>query len=367
MGTPAPRPRSRGGLTLLELLLAVTLLVIVATMILTVFHSATTSMKRSRTDVELMQRARFALDAMETDLLNVHYRDETSYNIYMSGILNQFEMMRLEAEQSGDYTQFELTYGDETHGKSTQEGNSTHIGNPYDKGRLIDLGFTGGVSGGTGTISFARRSPRGRGGIEFPMGLSRVTYSIGGGNLVRSEDFVTVPKMDIYGGIVEEREPAGEEPVAEGVASLDLRFAFWYNNQWYETRTWNSSDRLIRSASYRLTTDRDSRKRTSFASAGEGESLQPGDPGWNEFLNAQQNQPFDALPAYVRVRLALLRDPSRPDGPKRVFQRIIRVPTSQETYYPDGGMDPKTVERETEERDQVYTPIKPGVMMLERR
>lgn len=363
MPPPIHRARRRG-MTLLELLLAVTLLAIVATMILTVFQSATSSMKRSRGDVELMQRARFALDALETDLLNVHYRDETSYNVYMSGILNQFEMMRLEAELTGDYTQFELTYGEDD-GRGKEESDSTHIGNPYEKGRLIDLGFTGGTMGSSGGLSFARRSPRGRGGVEFPMGLSRVTYGIGGGNLVRSEDFVTVPKMDIYGGLAEEREPAAEEPIAEGVASLDLRFAFWYNNQWYETKSWDSSERLIRSAAYRLTTDRDSRQTTEFSNPDQGEALQPGDPGWNEYLNAQQNQPFDGLPAYVRVRLALLRDPAKPNGPTRVFQRIIRMPTSQETYYPDGGMDPKTVEAETEERDQLYTPIKPGVMMLE--
>lgn len=363
-GLLAPREAARG-MTLLELLLAVTLLAIVATMILTVFQSATSSMKRSRGDVELMQRARFALDTMETDLLNVHYRDETSYNIYMSGILNQFETMRLEAELSGDYTMFEATYGEDDGRRKEEGSDTTHIGNPYEKGRLIDLGFTGGTSGDRGSMSFARRSPRGRGGVEFPMGLSRVTYGVGGGSLVRSEDAVIVPKMDIYGGLAEEHEPAAEEPIAEGVASLDLRFAFWYNNQWYETKSWDSSERLIRSAAYRLTTDRNSRERTSFSEAGEGEALQPGDPGWNEFINSQQNQPFDALPAYVRIRLALLRDPEKPGGPKRVFQRIIRMPTSQETYYPDGGMDPKTVEDETDERDQVYTPVKPGVMMLE--
>jgi len=355
--------RRRRGVTLLEMLLAATLLAVVATLIFTVFRSATSTMNRAHAETNMMQRVRFALDAVETDLQNVHYRDETSYNTYMTAILNQFEAVRAEAELTDDYSQFEAMYGEENGRNSEDDPN--YVGNPYDKGRLIDLSF----SGDAGGLNFSRGRKHIPGVSEFPLGLSRVRYVLSAGTLMRTEEPVVLPDMTVYGEVEDRDDPPKEEPLAEGVTRFDLAFMFWYDNQWYETPKWDSSERLIRSAYYRLVPE--SERRFS-SSSGENNrknptALQPGDPGWNGYLNAQRTEPFDGLPAYVRIRIAVARDPERPEIGNRVFQRIVRVPGSQESFVRDVSMDKKVADAEAAARDDSYVGVLPGVMMLERK
>lgn len=345
------------------MLIAATLLAIVATLIFTVFRSATSSMTRAHAETNMMQRVRFAMDAIESDLQNVHYRDETTYNTYMTAILNQFEAARIEAELTDDYSNFEAIYGENDDRNSDED--TGYIGNPYEKGRLIDLSF----SGDAGGLTFSRVRKRIPGVSEFPLGLSRVRYSVSGGTLMRSEEPVEIPEMSIYGEVEERDEPPREEPLAEGVTKFDLAFMFWYDNQWYETPKWDSSERLIRSAYHRLVPESERRFSSSSSESDrqDPEALQPGDPGWNEYLNAQTSEPFDGLPAYVRIRLAIARDPERPEVGNRVFQRIVRVPGSQESFVRDDSMDEKVADAEAAARDDTYVGVLPGVMMLERK
>jgi prepilin-type N-terminal cleavage/methylation domain-containing protein len=362
---PFAHTRRRRGVTLLEMLIAATLLAIVATLIFTVFRSATKTMDRAHAETNMMQRVRFALDAVETDLQNVHYRDETTYNTYMTAILNQFEAVRAEAELTDDYTAFEAIYGEQDSRNSDDDPN--FIGNPYDKGRLIDLSF-GGDDGG---LNFSRVRKNIPGVSDFPLGLSRIRYALSGGTLIRTEEPVVLPDMSVYGEVKERDNPPAEEPLAEGVTRFDVAFLFWYDNQWYETPKWDSSERLIRSASHRMVPE-DSRGSSSSSSNslsgnGDPEVLQPGEPGWNEYLNAQSSEPFDALPAYVRIRIAIARDPERPEVGNRVFQRIVRVPGSQESFVRDESLDEKVADAEAAARDDSYVAVLPGVMMLERK
>lgn len=358
----------RSGFTLLEVLVAVTILAIVMAAVFGTFATASSSMDRGLRRAEMVQQARFAFDVVEQDLLNVFYRDETSYNLYATQLLNQYEQLRQQAEATGSFDEFERIYGPGGRGGRNERGASEagRIGNPFARAQIIDLGFRGNDSNGKGTLTFTRYIAPEPGARSFPLGLAKVDYTISEGKLVRSLDTVEEPPRTWDGEELEREQPPEKEIVAEGIESFELAFAFWYDNQWYETSEWDSSRRLIRNPRH-VVTDEFSRRRrserTSEASTG-GTPLQPGDPGWNEYINARESEPLDRLPAYVRVRIAIReRDRKGPVGALREYQRIVRLTPSLETYFIDPQLDEEMRRVEQRERDARYTPIFPGAMM----
>lgn len=345
---PLIHRRHAGGLTLLEVLVAVTILALVGTAIVLTMSTATRSYDRSVREGELLQRARYVFDTLDRDLGNIHYRDETSYNFYMSSVLQNYESERMMAELNDDWTQFERRYG-----PRDKNSDGAHVGNPFDLAPLIDLGFRGGRN----DVTFVRAQPSRLGERRFPMGLARVKYEVSNGVLVRSLDSAEEAPRDWEGQPVQPETAPDHDIVAEGVAELELRYAFWYDSQWYETDQWDSANRLIRNPRATMA-EHDSRGVERV----DGQSgLTPGQPGWNPFLNSQQNEPLDRLPAYVRIKLGL-KDPKNDKTRIRRFERIVRVPAAVETYTLLEEFDEEHHELEREARDEKYLPFFPGAM-----
>ena len=361
--------RQNRGFTVIEILIAVTIFSLVAIVIFSVFRTAVRTQATAQRETEMLERSRFVMDSLDRDFTNIFFRDETAYNVTVSNMIEKMEQERLRAEETGDWTQFEAQFGkvDDSHRDSKDEENADpSIGNPYEKGRIIDLQFKAQDGGKTDKINFAIADRLGSGTPYQPWGLGRVEYSVDKGWLMRREQTVETEKRDLRGESKGLPTPPRVTKLAEGIEEFDLSFAFWFDNTWYEIDSWESSNRQIRNARQILGTYESEELQQTGRNDGEnapqnaeGGTIRPGDPGWNEYLNDLDSEPLDRLPAYIRVRLVL----AAPESPTRkyTFQRIFRIGMAEETWVP--GRELKEDQRESEQtlRDDKFRRIRPGV------
>lgn len=334
-------------MTLLEVMMAVTIVAVIGAAIISTFASTSSSMRRGIAESTTLANARFAMESLGTDLMNVHYRDETSYNINMRLLLEEFERQRAEAEANGTWGDFERRFGPR---KERNPKDDDYIGNPFDKGVLINLSFTGTPD----SMTFARRRPAAQGAREFTFGLSRVTWELAGDRLVRKEDTVVDPPRDWQGEPLEPERKARTDVIAEGVTQFELHYAFWYDGQWFETSSWDSSSRTTRNPrAYK------SKEAQEFYNRVEG-GVPQDDPRFTDVLNSLETEPLDRTPAYVRIKLAVA-DPRRPNA-VRHFTRIVRIPGALETYTLSPDMPDSVAAAERRAREDQYEPIYPGVL-----
>jgi len=359
------RPQRDGGFTLLELMVAVTIFAIISVAVLAVFRTGTRAYQNSHREADVLRRARFAMDTFETDIQTIFYRDETSYNVQARRRLELYQTEFLEAERTRNWEAFESKYGPEGSRGRRDGGDGAaedpdRIGNPFEKGRIIDLNFVGEDSDAQDTLTFAVQYRPEVGRKSLLWGLSRVKWAVDNGVLIRSAESVEAPPRDWMGEVLEKPEKPEHLIVAEGVQEFDLAYAFWFDNQWYEVGQWSSANRQIRNSLYLLGEyEFDEREQQQI----ERGQVVPGAEGWNEFLNESDGQPLDRVPTYVRVKMAI----SDPVNPKRLtrLMRVIRVPNSQETYLPNGDLEEDEQETERELRDDEYLPVFPGAMEKE--
>ncbi len=249
---------------------------------------------------------------------------------------------------SNDWSIFEQNYG------SLDGREDGAIGNPFERGRIIDLQFVGEDHGGTDELTFVTFRPLTIGGEYRPWGLERVRYSANNGTLIRRSESVESPPRGVTGEMRQKPYPPQVDILAEGVKAFALSYGFWYDNQWYEVTKWNSSNRQIRNPRYLLGTyDFRSDEITPGA-------LRPGLPGWNEYLNDLANEPLDRLPSYIRIRVTV----ADPDTGRRPYtlQSILRLPGSQETFIPNTDLPEEDQRMERAERDSRYYQVFPGAM-----
>ncbi|MBI5154766.1 hypothetical protein HZA57_05970, partial [Candidatus Poribacteria bacterium] len=296
---------------------------------------------------------RYILDTMEKDVSNIFYRDETSYNVQARQRLEEYQRALLDAEANDSWEDFELRYGPRDDETERPDG-QTYIGNPFEQGRLIDLQFSGEDSEEQDTITFASRRPFTLGADYSEWGLARISYAVDNGVLIRSLEDVETPPRTWDGKVLEKETPPQHSIIAEGVVEFNLTYGFWYDNQWYEVDHWSSGDRQIRNPNYLL----------GEYSEEELATIQGGGVGqisnWNDRLNDSDREPLDRVPTYVRVQLAL----ADPENEKRLtrWNRILRIPNSQETWVFNGHLDEDQQAMERTFRDQNYTPVYPGAL-----
>jgi prepilin-type N-terminal cleavage/methylation domain-containing protein len=357
---PAPRRAPRAeGFTLLELILAITILALISVAVLAVFRTGTRTYEESHREMLLLQRSRHVFETFEGDIMNLFYRDETSYNVQAREDIQEYQQYYLEAERTGDWDAFEKRYGPRDD-ENEAEKDPNYVGNPFEKAKLIDLQFVGQDSEDSDgaprdSITFTIRQPVELGGDYHFWGLARVEYNVEGDFLIRSvEDIGTAPRT-WDGEVLEKEEPPAYTVVAEGVTAFDLKYAFWWDNQWYEAESWSSSNRQVRNNQY-LLGDYDIEDE-ELLSAG---LPIPGSASWNDYLNELEDQPLDRLPTYVRmtVRLADPRNPAR----SHQMVRLFRIPNSLETWVPNQQLEEEDQEMEREERDKEFIPIYPGAL-----
>ncbi|MCC6547043.1 prepilin-type N-terminal cleavage/methylation domain-containing protein [Candidatus Sumerlaeota bacterium] len=346
-----PRAHARQGFTILEVMIAVTIFALVSVVIFVVFRSAVKSQEAADRGSQNIERARFVMDSLRRDTANIFFRDETSYNIAATSLIENMEQLRLQAEESGDWSQFNSVYGDPSDPESEKNAS---IGNPYEKVRVIDLQFVGTDSGDVDTMTFSATTPLKRGATYHPWGVGRITYKVDGSWLVRTVDTIETEKRDVYGTAPESKPPPDFVKLAEGVKKFNITYAFWYDNQWYEVPSWNSASRQIRNPRYVLGAYDELTDKVNSS------GLSPGQDGFNNSLNDQFNEPLDRLPAYIRVTLefADLKNPARVED----FESIIRIFPAEETYTPSEELTEDIREEERNLRDSDYVPVFPGTM-----
>ena len=351
-------PAGRRGFTVLEVLVAVTIFAVISVVIFSVFRSAIRSQTVAHRETKMLERARFTMDTFEKDIQNIYFRDETSYNVNMARMIEEMEMDRLRAEAQGNWENFYNKYGNPYEDEDEQD---PAVGNPYERGRMIDLQVVAQEGGETDEMTFARLHSLDEGVVYRPWGLARVTYNVDNGWLMRRSESVETEQRNVLGESLGRTTRPIITRLAGGVKQFNLSFGFWYDSTWYETEVWDSSNRQIRNPDYILGAhddewqDMDARERDGKNLG----TLQPGDEGWNEYINDLDTEPLDRLPAYIRVQIVL----ADPENEKRTqsYERIIRVVPSQETYSMTGhtlSEEGREIERNL--RDQKYSRVFPG-------
>jgi len=322
----------RRGLTLLELMLAITIFALVSVTILAVFTTGTRAYSEVYRHTEVIQRARFAMDTLARDIMSIYYLDETEYNRqirqWIEETANQFADENFEPPREDEFE------------------------NPYDRGILIDLAFVGEDRGDLDGLTFAIHEPRQLGGTNRLWGLARVNYSVDAGYLIRSTEDVTVPVLDFYAGEeIPKEEGATHTVVTGGVLEFDLAYAFWWDHQWFEIGAWNSSDRNIRSSMD---------VRGDYEEEGFRDLNNPTPTPQAQSQQELDRMEFNGVPAYLRMRL-VLENPDNPDRPVEMT-RLFRVPKSQETWLPNVNLDLDDREEEMSLRRMEMENVYPGAL-----
>ncbi len=344
-------PLHKTGFTVLEILVAMTIFTIVAVVVFTVFGGAMRTQRIAERETLMLESARYALDQFERDLTNIIIRDETSYNEVANQLITQMERDRVQAEANNDWESFFNNYGD-----PNDPDNEGTVGNPYEQARIIDLQMSGENAGATDTITFVVHRPLEAGGTYWPMGLTRIKYSVQKGMLIRSEDTVEAQERDVFGEVVGQPVIPGYARLAENVRTFDLRYAFWYDNQWYEVESWDSTSRSIRNprtiyGDY----EREEQEERDWR-----QTVLPGDAGWNDFIADQTVSPLDRLPAAIRLTLTLAADAD--SERTATYRRIFRLFPSEETWTPWDELTEEERENERALRDERFQLIFPGAL-----
>ncbi|OPZ16971.1 MAG: hypothetical protein BWZ10_01306 [candidate division BRC1 bacterium ADurb.BinA364] len=305
----AHRPLApRGGFTLLETMLAMTIFAIASTSIYMTMRTAMRAYEIGMQSGELMQIGRFATDIVARDLRNVFYQTETSYNIQYNQRLQQIELLKYQAEQDlVDPRQLE---------EKIEEFNLAGVG--------IDLAFRGsGPPSDLGEeayseISFVRYQPYSGVRPAPPFCLARVDYRVADGALLRSEDDIVRPDLNLASEATTTTRPA-PETLVRGVKSFLLRFGFYWDGRWVEAPDWDSSAKRHRTDVFDLRPITDLFLEESFARV---------------IAAYESRQDQDNLPSYVYMKLTI-EDPARP-GQTRVFERTVDLPAAYESHVPIG-------------------------------
>ena len=340
--------------------MAVTIFGMITVVIVAVFGTALRTQERAERELALLQRGRIVMETMGRDITNLYFRDETSYNVAISRVLQDMERERLRAEEEGNWDNFTSLYGDpfSDPNQRKRDNENPTIGDPFKRGKLIDLQFRGDNAGETDTISFAVHEALKLGGVYLPWGLMRVRYTVDKDILIRSVDTVESGNMDLMGNLLAKQSSSQVSKLAEGVKEFNIFYGFWFDNRWYEVESWASQNRQTRNSNF-LLAEYD-RERFGERNRDDINQILPGDEAYNERLNYEENELLDRLPAYIRLRMVLAD--TKNEERTRTFHRVFRVQPAEETYVPNPELNEDERDMEREERDERYTVVFPGVL-----
>lgn len=343
--------------TLIELLLAVTIMALISIAVFSVFKVATDTYKTGNEESTIIQRGRYALDNFETDLMAIYYLPETAYDVRAREEIEEYQTLFLQAERENDWKEFEEKYGPNDPQKERDE--PPYQGNPFENNRLMDLQFLGEDNGETDSVIFSRHLTFEPGGYYFPLGISRVQYQVEGDFLIRSEESVFAPPRTYEGELLEKEEPPRHVILAEGVQEFNISYGFWIDFTWFEIDMWDSTKKQLRNPDF-LLGDYDDEIDDGISSPATGGRPSFGSEGWNDSLNDEDSEPYDALPTYVRVSLKL----SDPDTPEKTtaFTRLYRVPGAVEFWRPTEELDEDDRDEELDIRKDDYIEVQPGAL-----
>ena len=343
-----PPGASRGGFTLLEVMLAVVVFSILGVVVLTTFRMGTRAYEEAERQSTLVDKARFFFDSLERDVHAIYILPETAYNNSMRSKINDLQDAIWRAEFEDDWSVLEQRYGwddgfTDPEELRDDEGNlpEGYVGNPYESGILIDLSLIGEPKGEeNSSLSFVTYQPIEPDRPSSVWGLNRVTYESNNGVLVRTQETVKDPVRNLFGELMEEPDPPRQEVLAEGVTQFQIKYGYWFDEVWIESDRWNSTRRELRNSFNVWTPEEDPEIDELYND--------PESPEYRKRRQSINQAPEDFLPAYLYLTLQLadIKNPNRTE----TFHSMIRFHQSQETYVPNESLEPERQDDEIDER-----------------
>jgi prepilin-type N-terminal cleavage/methylation domain-containing protein len=305
MNAIGPHAQQRA-MTLIEVLIAVTLLSVAMAGVLFSFRTALTTFESGIRQGEGTLTARAAMALLMDDLRNIHYLPENRYNVTYRQRQAIVEQRAREAAATG------------------REYDPLLDPDAPDPGLAIDLSFRVDDGGKSDTISFVRHQTDRSMDDRLLFGLARVTWTLQNNQLMRTIEDVTAAPVDPEGNELQKMGESRSDRIAAGVSTLDFRMGYWFEDQWLLSDQWES----------RLNDHRNPIDEDDILSGQERNDVRQSVSlnGIQAEMN-QQGLLFipDNLPAWVEVTMEF-QDRNN-SGRTMTFRNVVQFPMAQETNF----------------------------------
>jgi len=298
--------KTTAGVTLLELLVAVTILTVVMGSLYVTMRTAMRAYRDGVRSAATLQTVRSLTDQLTREARCVFYKSYMTYNIEFRKKMLERQLLEEQRRVNGL-----------PDGAMNNPNWVDPLGyNPAQFTHQIDLGFKGEKQ----EFMFVRYQPTQGDIATQPWALACVTYKYDPAKktVVRREKPVFVrPKepsagqLDQAAEATPETEKETEETVADNVSAFSLFYGYYYDGQWLEADRWISSEHQFRNPPVECEKD---------------------DPMADRIRQYNESAPFDELPSYLDMDLTVME----PDNPKRTVsaRHLVLFPTATETYMP---------------------------------
>ncbi len=299
--------------TLIEVLVAAVIFSLVVTALYTTYSTGLNSYKRSQRNREMQQNARAVFDLVGKDLRSVYWQISTSYNILSPEMEQKFNALGFYDYDDGNDDEDDDSDKDDNEESPLE--NYEHI--------KFDLTFKGTPQ----SVSFVRYQSDEASFQREDWNLARIKYSLKNGSLVRSISDVT--RTEFYNYYTGEKSELEEEPtdepksfeevVAKNIVEFDLKYLYFYEDEWRWTDSWDSE-----SAQYRNPADYEDEEESKITILGY-------DP--LEKTEEDTNIP-DGLPSCIKIAIVVQNRTNEKILKK--YETIIDMPSSLETWIKEG-------------------------------
>jgi prepilin-type N-terminal cleavage/methylation domain-containing protein len=338
-------PRPRRGFSLLEVMVAVTIMGIVMGALIVTFRTGIRGWRMGHNTSEIFQTARITRDVLLRDLHNLTFRDETEYN---RTFRKHFEtMMGSQYRQVRERGRTRRSDTDDDQPPSPLEMLDFQSMAPP-----IDLSFRVDDNGRLDKLTFVRWQRPTTHAPKEVWGLRRLTYFVREQILYRQEKdpfefrpsgmlhqlslnneayrdlMMQLPSAEADAqhqgrvwGLPDSLRLNVEEPLCEGVEMFDVTLGYFKRGQWQEVPDWDSSARHYRHPpeeeeleQFTELIDRRSNQQTGIFSI---------------LMQNEIVQMTDKLPGYLAIQLGLR--PSGGQGRLYSYTIFYSIPQAQET------------------------------------
>ncbi len=310
----------RSGFTLIEIMVAMVIFTIMMTALFTSFRTGMKAYSMGTQHAEQQQLGRYAVNQLVQDLRNIYYKPESEYNI-----------ARRQQEALMDANNLDLASAS---GRDVIDENMPDIGPP------IDLSFTGEDGGEVDQISLVRQVGFSNEDSRPLWSLGRITYYVKDGNLYRAIDDITEPETDEDGYLIPKPYPPKVDKLAENCVGFDLKYGYYFEEDWYLADSWDSS------ASQYRNPPQDDEDEDVVGTLGENASedvVQSGaaSAALAQMVEQQQEQKrADDLPGWIELTFKFAEDMENPESARTYSQTILMYNKyAVETYVPEEDED----------------------------
>lgn len=309
----------RRGFTLIEIMVALVIFTVLMTSLFASFRTGMKAFTMSTEHADQQQLGRFAINQVAKDLHNVFYKPESQYNVARR--------------------QQEAMLDEQLANTRSRSGRPDIVDQGLPElGPPIDLSFTAEDGGEVDQLSLVRRVPFSIDNPTSMWGLARITYYVIDDVLYRATDDITKPETDEEGNMIPKATRPQVEKLADNCIGFDLKFGYYFEDQWHLADSWDSSASEYRNPA----TEEDG---DILNTVGENASGAVQSQGTAAVMNRtmqqqQQQQRADDLPGWVELTFKFVPDKKKPDQYRTYKQTIvINHKYANETYVPQDEQD----------------------------